>query len=200
MRIYRNTILGKFGSMPELPFPASLSISARIARSIALAALGLMALGFLCHAAGLRINTTQSIPDGLYRMTDGPVAKGEYVIFCPPQSVLFDEARERGYIGAGFCPGGYGLMMKRVAAVGGDAVAWTQEGVSVNGKLLPLSIPLEADKAGRVMPRYLFDDYTLGESELLLMSDASGTSFDGRYFGAVDLSQVKGLIRPVIMF
>ena len=54
-----------------------------------------MALGFLCFAVGLRINTTQSIPIGLYRITDAPVAKGEYVIFCPPQSVLFDEARAR---------------------------------------------------------------------------------------------------------
>ena len=32
------------------------------------------------------------------------------------------------------------------------------------------------------------------------MSDVSGTSFDGRYFGPVCLSQVKGVLRPVITF
>jgi conjugative transfer signal peptidase TraF len=200
MRVYRNVILRKSGSMPELPFPVRFTGYSRISRHAAFVVLGLMALGFLCHAAGLRINTTKSIPIGLYRMTDVPVAKGEYVIFCPPQSALFDEARERGYIVPGFCPGGYGFMMKRVAAVGGDVVASTEEGVSVNGQLLPLSVSLEADKAGRAMPRYRFNDNMLEKPKLLLMSDGSGTSFDGRYFGAVNLYQVKGVIRPVITF
>jgi conjugative transfer signal peptidase TraF len=131
---------------------------------------------------------------------DAPVAKREYVIFCPPQSALFDEARERGYIGAGFCPGGYGFLMKRVVALAGDVVTWTEEGVTVNGKLMPASAPLEADKAGRAMLRYRFNDYTLEEPELLLMSDVSGTSFDGRYFGVVNVGQVRGVVRPVITF
>lgn len=200
MRIVRNTILRNTHSLTESSFPAHLSMSSRIARFAALAALGLMALGFLFYSVGLQINTTKSIPIGMYRITDAPVAKGEYVIFCPPQAALFDEARGRGYIGIGFCPGGYGFMMKRVAAAGGDTVVWTEEGVGVNGTLLSASVPLEADKAGRALPRYRFNDYALKESELLLMSDESSTSFDGRYFGPVDLSQVKGVIRPVITF
>lgn len=200
MRIYRNTLLRKSSPGSESPFPARLSVPSRIARSMALAALGLMALGFLCHAAGLRMNTTKSIPVGLYRMTDAPVAKGEYVIFCPPQSALFDEASARGYIGAGFCSGNYGLLMKRVAAVGGDVVTSSDEGIAVNKVLLPGSGALNMDKAGREMFRYQFSDYTLGDSELLLMSDLSATSFDGRYFGPVNLSQVRGVIRPVLTF
>nr|WP_289847564.1 S26 family signal peptidase [Celeribacter halophilus] len=47
------------------------------------------------------------------------------------------------------------------------------------------------------MPRYQTSQYTLGNSELLLMSDVSGTSFDARYFGPVNRSQVKAVIRPV---
>ncbi|HZZ03535.1 S26 family signal peptidase [Paraburkholderia sp.] len=39
--------------------------------------------------------------------------------------------------------------------------------------------------------------YTLGESELLLMTDRSATSFDARYFGPVTSAQVKAVIRPV---
>jgi conjugative transfer signal peptidase TraF len=133
-------------------------------------------------------------------MTDVRVAKGEYVIFCPPQSELFDEAKQRGYIGAGFCPGDYGFMMKRVVAMGDDRVAVTGEGMRVNGKLLPLTVPLAADKAGRVMPHYEFSEYALGQSELLLMSEVSGTSFDGRYFGPLEVGQVRGVIRPIITF
>lgn len=184
----------------EMLDPVQFPRYSRIIRDAALVVLGLMALGFVCFAARLRINTTQSIPIGLYRIMDEPVAKGAYVIFCPPQSAVFDQARERGYVGAGFCPGGYGFMMKRVAAAGGDVVAWTQEGVTVNGKLLPASAPLEVDKARRAMPRYRFNDYTLEESELLLMSDVSSTSFDGRYFGLVNLSQVKGVVQAVFVF
>jgi conjugative transfer signal peptidase TraF len=111
-----------------------------------MAVFGLIALSLVCYLAGLKINTTKSIPVGIYRLTDAPVGKGEYVIFCPPQSPLFDEARERGYIGAGFCPGNYGYMMKRVLATGNDRIVLTDEGLRINGSLLPLSKPLETDK------------------------------------------------------
>jgi conjugative transfer signal peptidase TraF len=178
-----------------MPFPI-----AHVTRLAAIAALGLMAVGFVCFAAGLRVNTTRSIPVGVYQLTDVPVGKGEYVIFCPPQTALFDEARERGYIGAGFCPGGYGYMMKRVWAVAGDRVTWGEEGIAVNGKLLPASAPQETDKAGRLMWRQKLVDYVLGEFELLLMSDVSWSSFDGRYFGPVDVGQVRGVIKPLIVF
>jgi type IV secretory pathway protease TraF len=39
--------------------------------------------------------------------------------------------------------------------------------------------------------------YTLGESELLLMTDRSATSFDARYFGPITREHVKSVIRPV---
>ncbi|WP_446750894.1 conjugative transfer signal peptidase TraF [Stutzerimonas kunmingensis] len=110
---------------------------------------------------------------------------------------VFDDAKERGYIGAGFCPGGYGLMMKRVLAAKDDQVAVTPEGVTVNGQLLPFSVPLASDKAGRELPRYQSDRYTLGNAELLLMSDVSGTSFDGRYYGPINRNQIEAVIRPI---
>jgi conjugative transfer signal peptidase TraF len=175
-------------------------IMGRVSQTAAVAAAALLVLGLIFHAAGLRANVTRSIPIGLYRVIDAPVGKGEYVIFCPPESALFDEARERGYIGAGFCPGGYGYMMKRVRAVAGDRVTWGEEGIAVNGKLLPASAPQETDKAGRLLWRQELADYVLGEFELLLMSDVSWSSFDGRYFGPVDVGQVRGVIRPVMTF
>jgi type IV secretory pathway protease TraF len=48
------------------------------------------------------------------------------------------------------------------------------------------------------LPRYQTNSYELGNSEVLLMSDVSGTSFDGRYFGPVNVSQIKTVIVPVI--
>jgi len=170
----------------------------RMARFFAIGGVGFIMLGMICFAAGGRINSTRSIPLGLYWLTDSPVKKGEYVIFCPPESSLFDEARERGYISAGFCPGDYGFMMKRVLAAANDHVEMAGEGVCINGAPVPESRSMKADKAGRAMPHYPSGTYTLGKSELLLMSDVSSTSFDGRYFGPVELSQIKGVIRPVL--
>jgi conjugative transfer signal peptidase TraF len=91
-------------------------------------------------------------------------------------------------------------LMKRVLGIKGDRVSSSDEGIAVNGKLLPASSPREVDGTGRAMPRYPYSGYTLKASELLLMSDESGTSFDARYFGPVNLSQVKGVITPIITF
>ncbi|SEO30848.1 conjugative transfer signal peptidase TraF [Nitrosospira multiformis] len=126
--------------------------------------------------------------------------EGRVCNFLSAADALFDEARERGYISAGFCPGNYGYMMKRVLAMAGDVVTSTDAGMSVNGEVLQVSTPLTKDKAGRIMPRYSTDSYTLKESELLLMSDVSGTSFDGRYFGPVDAGQVREVIKPLVTF
>jgi conjugative transfer signal peptidase TraF len=158
----------------------------------------LLVAGFACQAAGARINTSKSIPVGLYWTTDAPMAKGAYVLFCPPQDETFRQARERGYIGAGFCPGDHGYLMKRVAATEHDTVTVTDEGVRVNGELLPWSAPRASDMAGRPLPRYRANDYVLSADEVLLMSDVSATSFDSRYFGPVGRSQLRTAIAPVI--
>jgi conjugative transfer signal peptidase TraF len=149
------------------------------------------------YLAGLRVNTTKSIPVGFYMTTTAPVEKGAYVMFCPPPVGVFSEARDRGYIGAGFCPGNYGYMMKRVLAAKDDTVLFSNDGVRVNGELLPLSAIRKADLAGRPLPRFQATSYTLGAAEVLLMSDVSATSFDGRYFGPLNRSQIVTVIRPV---
>jgi conjugative transfer signal peptidase TraF len=148
--------------------------------------------------AGARVNTSKSIALGLYWTSVRPVQKGEYVLLCPPQIGVMEEARRRGYLAAGFCPGGYGYMMKRILAAGGDAVTVSADGVRVNGLLLAHSAPLPADVAGRPMPRLRARHHVLGASEVLLMSDGSNTSFDGRYFGAVSRTQIRTVIVPVL--
>ncbi|HHC7370541.1 TPA: conjugative transfer signal peptidase TraF [Vibrio parahaemolyticus] len=170
----------------------------RIYAGVAIAGVAAMSLAAIGYAAGARINTTRSIPVGLYWTTDAPVEKGAYVLFCPPDVSVFATAKDRDYIAGGFCPGDYGYMMKRILAAKGDTVTVTDNGVSVDGELLPHSKPIKADPAGRELPRYQSSQYTLSSSELLLMSDVSDTSFDGRYFGPVSRSQVKSVIRPVI--
>lgn len=170
----------------------------RVTAALVLGGVAILVLGVVARAAGARINTTRSIPLGLYWTSNTPVAKGAYVLFCPPREAVFEEAKARGYLGAGFCPGGYGYLMKRVLAAKDDTVSVADDGVRVNGELLPLSVPRRADGAGRPMPRYPAVPHMLGDRELLLMSDVSATSFDGRYFGPIDQSQIETVIRPLM--
>jgi len=160
--------------------------------------IALLLLGAACQMAGARINTSKSIPVGLYWTTSAPMEKGAYVLVCPPPSGVFNEARARGYIWAGFCPGDYGYLMKQVAATARDTVTVTSTGVRVNGERWPQSMPRLADKAGRRLPRFQADGYVLGHAEVLLMSNGSPTSFDGRYFGPVSRAQLKTAIKPIL--
>jgi conjugative transfer signal peptidase TraF len=164
----------------------------------ALGGAGVIAIGFFCYAVGARFNTTKSIPLGLYWTSNSPAVKGKYVLFCPPLVASIAEAKRRGYLGAGFCPGDYGYMMKKILATDGDAVAITDAGVSVNGVLLSFSAPRTMDRAGRPLQRFEPVNFIIDKSEVLLMSDVSATSFDGRYFGPVHRALIKSVVVPVI--
>lgn len=158
----------------------------------------LLLQGVFLYLIGARINTTASIPVGLYWRVSQPVEKGAYVMFCPPQVQVFDQAVQRGYIGSGMCPGGYGYMMKRVLGATNDRVDVGRDGVRVNSTLLERSMPLATDGSARQMPRFQSDSYVLSEFQLLLMGDLNAQSFDGRYFGPVQRRQVREVIVPVM--
>ena len=170
-----------------------------VALGVGAAAVALAGVAALALQAGVVINTTDSLPLGLYRSVDAPVARGAYVKFCPPPSAVFDEAARRGYLQVGFCPGGHGPLLKRVLATQGDRVVVASDGVRINGQPVPRSAPMQTDGRGRAMPRYV-QDRTLKAAELMLMSDVSPTSFDARYFGPIDLEQVQAVIEPVFIW
>ncbi|NML16992.1 conjugative transfer signal peptidase TraF [Azohydromonas caseinilytica] len=167
-------------------------------RRIWIAAGGGAVLALLIGAgvAGLRFNSTRSIAQGLYRVTEEPLRAGAYVLACPPPVQPFLEARARLYIGPGICPGRMGYLMKRVVAVCGDRVELTEAAVVVNGRAVPGSARLPADTVGRPLPQPTSASTVLGD-EVLLMGDVSPRSFDGRYFGPVDRTHILAVIRPV---
>ena len=169
----------------------------RLATGLALTGLAMLAIGGLGAAAGIRVNTSPSIPLGFYGISAEPVVRGAYVLVCPPAWDVFEEARSRGYIGAGPCPGGYGYLMKRVLGVSGDDIAVADEGVFINGHLQPRSTLRTRDGAGRPLPK-ITHRYRLADADLLLMSEASETAFDGRYFGPVPRANVEAVIRPIL--
>ncbi len=153
-----------------------------------------LSIGF--QISGIYINTTPSLPVGFYKAVDEPILSGAYVAFCPPKNEVFDMAMDRFYINQGNCPGGYGLLLKRVFAQSGDTVSIDQAGIFVNGEHLPNSAQLTADAEGHALPQYRLQA-VLDDSEYLLLSDLNPQSFDARYFGLIARSQIKQVVCPV---
>lgn len=147
---------------------------------------------------GARVNTTQSLPYGLYWVVKEPPGLHGYVMFCPHGSAMFEWARERRYLHEGRCPSGVRPLLKRVSGVPGDVVEVTPHGVHVNGVALPMSRPLPTDAAGRDMPRLPAGPQTIAHDELWVMSDTNPRSFDSRYFGAIPRAWVLESVRPVL--
>jgi type IV secretory pathway protease TraF len=68
-------------------------------------------------AAGMRTSGSPSFPVGLSLATGKTPEKGDLVLWICRPLPLFTLAKERGYLGAGFCPDGCGSLFKRLAGV-----------------------------------------------------------------------------------
>lgn len=159
--------------------------------------LSILSIAILLVAMGFRVNMTDSIPIGIYRMTGIKNLKNAFVIFCPEDKPVFQQARNRGYIDSGLCHGGYGYLMKKIVAVKGDKISVTDKGIFVNHQLIPFSKPISTDGMNRPLPQWRARDYQLKEDEILTMTSQSEWSFDSRYYGPVHTGQIKGMITPV---
>jgi len=167
----------------------------RLSQIAAISSMVLMALLTVLHLAGAR---SKSVAVGLYWQVKQPVEKGTYVLVCPPDTEIFQLAKQRGYLTGGFCENNYSGLMKQVAAAAGDEITLNKTGIQVNGQLLPHSKPLKADPGGRPMPQLELNAYRLKENELLLIGDVSHASFDSRYFGLIDRAQIQGVVKPIL--
>ena len=152
----------------------------------------------LFQHAGFRINTSPSVPLGIYRTTTTPLAVGSYVLLCPENKEPFITAQKRGYIGAGYCPGGLGYMFKRVAALPNDIITTTTNGMQINGKLYPNSKPFKHDALNRALPIWHATKTRLKAGEVVLMTQGDKNSFDARYFGPVPQQQIVSVVQPVL--
>lgn len=165
-------------------------LSARGLRSrrVKLAALG--AIAVLPLAAGLvwkpplllLWNASSSSRLGLYRVHwTGSVRRGDMVIAQAPEPARSLAAKRR------YIPGAIPLV-KRVAAGQGDRVCAVRTAVSINGRRV--AIRRKSDRAGRPMP-WWNGCRRLRSGQYLLLTD-SPWSFDGRYFGVTDRSDLVG--------
>ena len=143
----------------------------------------------------VKINTTDSMPVGIYIMRPGPILPGRIVVACLPK----DAARlglENGYLERGSCASGAAPLLKYVAAVGGSQVTVTGDKITIDGRALRSSVLRRSDRHGRRVPHIPIGTYSLGKDEVWLYSPAPW-SWDSRYFGPVLKSDVIGDASPL---
>lgn len=94
---------------------------------------------------GIRINTSYSLPLGLYATTND--VRAELIEFCPVEPFA-SESASRSYRTPGFArPDGTVPLLKPIVARPGDLVNVSAEGISVNGYLLSKTYPVQFDYA-----------------------------------------------------
>jgi conjugative transfer signal peptidase TraF len=149
----------------------------------------------LFDVAGLRLNTSPSLPVGLYMTTADPAAV--LVEFCPASSFA-RLALSRQYRSAGNCKDGGAPLLKPVVAKSGDVVDVSRMGILVNGRAIPNTAPLTTDTSGRQLTAWPPGRYVVPPGDLWVASSFNHRSFDSRYFGPVSILAVRHRIRPLI--
>ena len=148
------------------------------------------------YGAGLRLNLTPSYPLGLWRIVslDRPIATGDLVFICPPETAVFVLGLERGYVRRGLCPGWLSPLIKTVVALPGQHIEINVV-VMIDGQELLQSDVRTVDAEGRALPTHPGGRVSAGH--LFLHSRFAG-SYDSRYFGPIPASGVLGLAHPVL--
>jgi conjugative transfer signal peptidase TraF len=173
----------------ELPRASRLT-----APALALAVTSIAAFG-LCAWGGVRLNTTGSLPLGLYRVSTA--ADANLVEFCPPEPYS-QLSVVRQYRNPGNCPDGDSPLMKPIVARSGDVVILSKSGLQVNGILLRNTAPRSQDSKARPLPHYPFGTYRVNAETIWVASSYHPLSFDSRYFGPISMTIVRHRLKPLL--
>lgn len=157
--------------------------------AVATLAIVALALPVVTGSALFVWNTTASAPAGVYRIERVRWHVGDRVAVLPSETLAVDlDAR-------GVLPRGK-LLIKRVVAVDGDAVCRRDGTVFVNGAIMAQA--KSNDSVGQPLPSWR-GCTSLNESQVFLLGDTTG-SYDGRYFGVTEASEIIGRADLVLAF
>jgi conjugative transfer signal peptidase TraF len=147
---------------------------------------------------GYRINSTPSLPQGIWKIDTltNPVRRGQVVNIRPADRPIFQMARSRHYLSWGLCTGGYVSLLKPIAAIPGDQVEISGDGIAVNGVLLPNSKGSITDSVGRPLQPVKAGTYFVQPRTVWLVS-SNTQSFDSRYFGPMPIENILGTAKPI---
>lgn len=157
---------------------------------------GMLGLALAAAWVGLRFNDSPSMPTGLYVRTSTE-SNASLVVFCPVEPFA-KLSVERGYRSRGNCPDGAEPLAKPIVARPGDTVELSALGITVKSRLLANTAPLVKDSAGRPLSHWPFGRYVVAPGTVWVASSYSPRSFDSRYVGPVEASQVREHVRPLL--
>jgi len=159
----------------------------------------LIALGFAVtlpvgiHSSGLLMNYTNSVPVGVYRKSENPIAP--YAVFCLAQPAVYAALHAGLEIPAGDCPGGVAPILKPlIYPLPEHPLTFSARGFFFEGKLLANTAPKTHSKTGAALQHYPFGVYVRGA---WAVSDFNRDSFDSRYFGPVTPDAIGFYAKPV---
>jgi conjugative transfer signal peptidase TraF len=153
---------------------------------------GLWIIAHTSDRMGLRINTSPSMPIGLWSIgpVRFPLARGMIISFCPP-TVARPASTSSNHLP---CPNGLAPFLKPIVALPGDGVSVSDQGVAVNGRRIE-----RTERIGDVLtPRIAVGEYRVPAGHVWVVSNHHPRSFDSRYFGPVKVSVILGLAKPVL--
>jgi conjugative transfer signal peptidase TraF len=126
----------------------------------------------------LVINTTRSVPRGVYKIEDSPPENGDYVIFeLPKNHPLRQLALERGYYSKNR------KLQKRIKAMPGQEYS--------------LSAPPAVDSRGRPIRSYEPANGITPAGHAMVLGQHLA-SFDSRFFGPVPLASMR-VVSPIFI-
>ena len=132
----------------------------------------------------LLYNPSESAPLGWYRVEPfSVISRGDLVVSHLPEAAS-RLAAKRGYLPSGV------PVIKTVRALEGDMVCAVDGELLINGT--PAVRLLSTDSLGRALPSPWKACRLLQPGEVLLLSDRTLDSFDGRYFGTVLKADILG--------
>jgi conjugative transfer signal peptidase TraF len=136
------------------------------------------------------INTSPSVPPGLYVRSTEPPRVGAIVDFRIPPS-----ARQYVFARAGNS-GEDWYILKPIVAGPGDRVDTMGERLVINGR--PIApMPSRKDDGGRRLPLWR-QNRVLAEDEFFVFSGRIANSFDSRCYGPLHRQQIEAVRRAVI--
>lgn len=149
--------------------------------------------------AGFRLNVSDSLPLGIYRVVNNisAVERGSIAVVCLPETWSRFASRRR-ILGSGTCPYGVHGLGKFVVAVEGDVVTITHDKILVGNTLLENGTTIDRDDLGRPIPHHPRGRYTLQAGVVWLYS-CHPSAFDSRYFGPVLIETISYIVRPVLI-
>jgi conjugative transfer signal peptidase TraF len=164
---------------------------------------GVLAFGAGCLLLSARIFalritlTDSSAPAGVYRLVGAPAGRGALVAACLPAAIA-RMGLGRGYLRQGDCLAGAEPVAKVIGGLAGDTIDVEPGWVAVNGERLPNSKTAARDSSGRPLTHVLWGARQVEAGEVWLFGFNNARSWDGRYFGAVPATNVRGVLKPVV--